>query len=64
VDLGRGSWPDSARPTPDWSEQPSPDISPTPVKARTASPLECPFIEVSNPDRRAGDAETKLYRRC
>jgi hypothetical protein len=22
VDLGRGSWPDSARPTPDWSEQP------------------------------------------
>jgi hypothetical protein len=37
-------------------------FQPTPVKARTASPLECPFIEVSSLDRRAGDAEAKLYR--
>jgi len=31
------------------------------VKARTALPFECPFIEVSNLDERAGNAETKLY---
>ena len=42
----------------------SPDFSPYPVKTRTASPLDCLFIEVSNPDRRAGDAETNLYRSC
>jgi hypothetical protein len=34
----------------------------TPVKARTALPCECPFIEVSNLDERAGNAESKLYR--
>ena len=34
----------------------------TPVEARTALPFECPFIEVSNLDERAGNAETKLYR--
>ena len=33
-----------------------------PVKARTALPFECPFIEVSNLDERAGNAESKLYR--
>jgi hypothetical protein len=41
----------------------NPDISPTPVEARTALPFECPFIEVSNLDERAGNAEAKLYRR-
>ena len=34
----------------------------TPVKARTALPVECPFIEVSNLDGRAGNAESELYR--
>ena len=41
----------------------SPDISPTPVEARTALPFGSPFIEVSNLDERAGNAEAKLYRR-
>ena len=36
------------------------DISRTPVEARTALPFECPFIEVSNLDERAGNAEAKL----
>jgi hypothetical protein len=35
----------------------------TPVEARTALPFECSFIEVSNLDERAGNAEAKLYRR-
>ena len=34
----------------------------TPVKARTALPFECSFIELSRLDRRAGNAESKLYR--
>jgi LysR family transcriptional regulator, hypochlorite-specific transcription factor HypT len=34
----------------------------TPVEARTALPFESPFIEVSNLDERAGNAEAKLYR--
>jgi len=33
----------------------------TPVKARTALPFECPFIELSRLDERAGNAESKLY---
>jgi hypothetical protein len=41
----------------------SPDISRIWVETRTALPLECPFIEVSNLDERAGNAEAKLYRR-
>jgi hypothetical protein len=40
--------------------RPNPDISPTPVEARTALPFECSFIEVSNLDERAGNAEAKL----
>jgi len=40
----------------------SPDISPSSVEARTALPLKCPLIEVSNLDERAGNAESKLYR--
>ena len=39
---------------------PSPDISRTPVEARTVLPFECPFIEVSNLDARADSAEAKL----
>ena len=47
-----------------WARaKPSPDISPTPVEARTALPFGSPFIEVSNLDERAGNAEAKLYRR-
>lgn len=38
----------------------SPDISRYPVETRTALPFECPFIEVSNLDERAGNAEAKL----
>ena len=37
-------------------------FQPTPVKARTALPFGCPFIELSRLDERAGNAETKLYR--
>jgi hypothetical protein len=39
---------------------PSPDISRYLVKTRTALPFEGPFIEVSNLDERAGNAEAKL----
>ncbi|WP_205758241.1 hypothetical protein, partial [Macromonas bipunctata] len=39
---------------------PSPDISPQSVETRTALPLKCPNIEVSNLDERTGNAETKL----
>ena len=35
---------------------PSPDFSRYPVETRTALPFECPFIEVSNLDERAGNA--------
>ena len=45
------------------SKQTNPNTSPYPVETRTALPLKCPNIEVSNLDRRAGNAETKLYRR-
>ena len=39
------------------------DISRYRVETRTALPFECPFIEVSNLDERAGNAEAKLYRK-
>lgn len=41
----------------------SPNISSYRVETRTALPCGCPFIEVSNLDERAGNAEAKLYRR-
>jgi hypothetical protein len=41
----------------------SPDSSRIWVETTTALPLECPFIEVSNLDERAGNADAKLYRR-
>jgi hypothetical protein len=38
----------------------SPHISRTPVKTRTAFPLECPLVLVLKRNQRAGNAEAKL----